>query len=431
MTTDDIWRATLKRNITASGTILQSAESKTGFFYGYFVILASFLIMFVMWGVQFSFGVFFKPILSDFGWTRAMTSGAYSLCTIMNGLLAVVMGGLTDKLGPRLVMTFCGIFLGMGYFLMSRLDAVWQLYLFYGIIIGIGMSGGFIPLVSTVVRWFVDRRGVMTGIVAAGTGVGALFGPPAANLLISKFSWRISFVVIGGITFAVIVLSAQILRRDPAQVGQRPYGENREDKNEKDLQSDGLSLMEALFMGRFWIFFAACFCYGFCVFSIMVHIVPHAIESGFTSARAANMMATIGAGAIIGKVLLGRMADIWGSRELMMFSFILMAISLFFLMMVKNFWILHLVLGGFGLAYGGCAVSHSPIVATLFGLKAHGLIFGILGVGVAIGGAIGPFLTGYVFDITESYQLAFLAGTIVSSAGFILSAALKSIRIKL
>ena len=384
--------------------------------------------MFVMWGVHFAFGVFFKPILSDFGWTRAMTSGAYSLCIIMNGLLAIAMGGLTDKLGPRLVMTFCGVFLGLGYFLMSRLDAIWQLYLFYGVIIGIGMSGSFIPLVSTVVRWFVDRRGVMTGIVTASTGVGALIGPPVANLLISKFSWRVSFLVLGGIAFAVIVLSAQLLRRDPAQVGQRPYGENREDNNETGLNGEGLSLREALFTSRFWIFFITGFCYGFCVFSIMVHIVPHAIESGFSSAQAANVMATIGAAAIIGKVLLGRMGDIWGSRQLMMFSFIIMAITLFCLMVVKNFWILHLIVGGFGFAYGGCAVSHSPIVAMLFGLRAHGLIFGIFGVSVAIGGAIGPFLAGYIFDITESYQLAFLVGTVISSAGFILSATLKSMR---
>jgi MFS family permease len=418
----------LKRNTTASKAIPQSAEPKTGFFYGYFIIMASFSIMFVMWGVHFAFGVFFKPILSDFGWTRAMTSGAYSLCTIMNGLLAIVMGGLTDKFGPRLVMTFCGVFLGLGYFLMSRLDAIWQLYLFYGVIIGIGMSGSFIPLVSTVVRWFVDRRGVMTGIVTAGTGVGALIGPPVANLLISKFSWRVSFLVLGGIVFAVIVLSAQLLRRDPAQVGQRPYGENREDNNEAGLNGEGLSLREALFTSRFWIFFITGFCYGFCVFSIMVHIVPHAIESGFSSAQAANMMASIGAAAIIGKVLLGRMGDIWGSRQLMTFSFILMAITLFCLMLVKNFWILYLIVGGFGFAYGGCAVSHSPIVAMLFGLRAHGLIFGIFGVSVAIGGAIGPFLAGYIFDITESYQLAFLVGTVISSAGIILSATLKSIR---
>jgi MFS family permease len=422
-----MWRGTLKKNTTASKTILQSAKSEKTFFYGYFVIVASFSIMFVMWGVHYAFGVFFTPILTDFGWTRAMTSGAYSLCTIMNGLLVIVMGGLTDKLGPRLVMTFCGICLGLGYYLMSRLEAMWQLYLFYGVIIGIGMSGSFIPLVSTVVRWFVERRGVMTGIVASGTGAGALIGPPVANLLISKFSWRISFQVLGGIALVVIVLFAQLLRRDPAQVGQRPYGENQENKNEAGLSGEGLSLMEALFMGRFWIFFASGFCYGFCVFSIMVHIVPHAIESGFSSARAANMLATIGAAAIVGKVLLGRMGDIWGSRQLMMFSFILMAISLLSLMMVKNFWILHLIVGGFGIAYGGIAVSHSPIVALLFGLRAHGLIFGILGVGVAIGGAIGPFLTGYVFDVTESYRLAFLVATAISSAGFILSAILKSL----
>ena len=418
----------MKRNKTANKAILQSSESKTGFFYGYIVILASFSIMFVMWGVHFAFGVFFKPILSDFGWTRAMTSGAYSLCTITNGLLAMVMGGLTDKLGPRLVMTFCGVFLGLGYFLMSRLDALWQLYLFYGIIIGIGMSGGFVPLVSTVVRWFVDRRGVMTGIVAAATGAGALIGPPVANFLISKLSWRISFLVLGNIAFLVIVLFAQLLRRDPAQVGQRPYGENREDKNGTGLNDEGLSLREALFTGRFWIFFITGFSYGYCVFSIMVHIVPHTIELGFLSAQAANLMATLGAAIIIGKVLLGRMGDIWGSRQLMVFSFILMAIALFCLMFVKNLWMLHLIIGGFGFGYGGCAVSHSPIVALLFGLRAHGLIFGVFGVSVAIGGAVGPFLTGYVFDVTESYQFAFLAGTFLSLVGFILSAILKSIR---
>jgi MFS family permease len=271
----------------------------------------------------------------------------------------------------------------------------------------------------------------MTGIVASSTGAGALIGPPVANLLISKFSWRISFELLAGISFAVIVLFAQLLRRDPAQVGQRPYGENQENKNEAGLSGEGLSLMEAVFMGRFWIFFASGFCYGFCIFSIMVHIVPHAIESGFSSARAANMMSTIGAAAIIGKVSLGRMGDIWGSRQLMMFSFILMAMSLFCLMMVKNFWLLYLIVGGFGIAYGGCAVSHSPIVALLFGLRAHGLIFGIFGVGVAIGGAIGPFLTGYIFDVAESYRLAFLVAAAISSAGFILSAILKSIPARL
>jgi MFS family permease len=99
----------------------------------------------------------------------------------------------------------------------------------------------------------------MTGIVAAGTGAGALIGPPVANLLISKYSWRISFLVLGIIASAVIVMSAQILRRDPADVGQRPYGENRKDESETDLSSEGLSLMEAVYTGRFWMFFVTGF----------------------------------------------------------------------------------------------------------------------------------------------------------------------------
>ena len=124
-------------------------------FYGYIVVAASFLIYMVMWGTYYTFGIFFKPFLVEFGWTRAMTSGAYSLSLILHGLLGIVAGKLTDRFGPRVVVTACGLLLGSGYLLMSQVSAIWQLYLFYGVIIGIGISGGFIPLVSTVARWFV------------------------------------------------------------------------------------------------------------------------------------------------------------------------------------------------------------------------------------------------------------------------------------
>ena len=125
---------------------------------------------------------------------------------------------------------------------------------FYGVIVGIGMGGSFIPLISTVARWFVNRRGVMTGIVASSTGAGALIGPPVANLLISRYNWRLSYLLLGGIVFAVIVLSAQILRRDPAQVGQVAYGEFQGGKKEINLSYDGLTLNEALCTSQFRIF---------------------------------------------------------------------------------------------------------------------------------------------------------------------------------
>jgi len=103
------------------------------FFYGYFVVAATFLLMAIMWGTQYTFGVFFKPLLAEFGWTRAMTSAAFSISLILTGFLSVVAGKLTDRFGPRVVVTVCGCFLGLGFFLVSQTNAIWHLYLFYGV----------------------------------------------------------------------------------------------------------------------------------------------------------------------------------------------------------------------------------------------------------------------------------------------------------
>ena len=91
----------------------QSEQNRSGFFYGYLIVWVAFIIMFVFWGTFYAFGVFFKPMLKEFGWTRAMTSGAFSLCSIIQGLLGIAMGGVTDKFGPRVVMTLCGLLLGL------------------------------------------------------------------------------------------------------------------------------------------------------------------------------------------------------------------------------------------------------------------------------------------------------------------------------
>ncbi|NNG08266.1 MAG: MFS transporter, partial [Desulfobacteraceae bacterium] len=221
-------------------------EDEKGIFYGYLVVAAAFLIMVVMWAVFYAFGVFFRPILNEFGWTRAMTSGAFSLSSISMGLLGIAMGGLNDKFGPRIVMSVCGLLLGIGYLLMSQLEALWQLYLFYGIILGTGMGGGFVPLMTTVARWFDQRRGMMTGIVTAGIGIGALVGPPVANGLISTDGWRSSYTILGSIVLVVIVLSAQFLKRDPSQVRQVSPGEEQRGKKGPPMRNGELSLGEAI-----------------------------------------------------------------------------------------------------------------------------------------------------------------------------------------
>jgi len=210
--------------ITGGGEDLGLRTGKPRFFYGYAVVGAAFIVMLVAQGAFLSFGVFFKPVLTDFGWTRAMTSGAFSLCFLLNGLLGIGMGMLNDRRGPRLVVTTCGILLGAGYLLMSQIDTIWQLYLFYGVIVGIGISGAWVPLLSTVSRWFVKRRALMCGIVLSGVGIGVVIIPPLAAWLISIYSWRTSYIIVGIIVLVLVILAAQFLRRDPSQVGQLPYG---------------------------------------------------------------------------------------------------------------------------------------------------------------------------------------------------------------
>ena len=356
-----------------------------------------------------------------------MTSGAFSLSWIVSGLLAIVMGRLTDRFGPRLVMTLCGFFLGLGYLLVAQISAVWQLYLFYGVIIGIGMGGAFVPLMSTVARWFVKRRSMMTGIVVAGVGMGSLIAPPVASRLIATYDWRLSYIILGSIILVVVVLLAQLLRRDPTQVRQVPYSENEEQGFKPE--TEGFSLKEAVCTKQFWLVSAMFGCFGFCALAIMVHIVAHATELGISAASAANILATIGGMGIVGRVVLGTAADRIGNRQAFIIGFIFMSAALFWLMPATEAWMLYLFAAVFGFGYGGCATSESPLVAELFGLSSHGLIMGVIALGFTSGAAIGPFLAGYVFDFAGSYQVAFLVCAVTAVAGLILTALLTPTKI--
>jgi MFS family permease len=406
-------------------------KAKTdNFFYSYVIVAACFSIQAIGVGTYISYGVFFNQLSSEFGWSRATISGASSAAFFLMGLLGIFVGRINDRIGPRKVMTVTSSFFGLGLLLMSRLDAVWQLYLFYGVIFGIGLSSIDVIALSTTARWFVKKRGVMTGIVKVGTGMGQLMIPLAASMLIKSYGWRTSYLIIGVAGFLLLVSITQLLRRDPSQMGLLLNYEKKMSMDNPGLIRVGLSLHEAVHTRQFWMICAVNLVIVFCLMIIMVHIVPYARDIEVSALRAASVLSTIGGVSMIGRFITGIAIDRIGSKRVIIVCFILLMVELLWLQMANDLWMLYLFAVFYGITHGGFFTAISPIVAEFFGINAHGVLFGIVAFSGTIGGAIGPFVAGYIFDITAGYSLAFWLGTLVSTLGLMLIILLKPIKEK-
>ncbi len=405
-------------------------NSKPKFFYGYIVVGASFLSMTLMWGISYSFGIFFKPLIAEFGWTRAATSGAYALSMLIGGLLSIVAGKFTDRFGPRIVVTACGFLIGIGCLLVSQVTTIWQFYLFYGVLIGAGLGGALVPMMATVARWFVKRRGMMTGITVSGLGMGTLVVPPVANWLISSYGWRTSYIVAGVAILLVVMSAAQLLKRDPGQIGQLPYGGTEVKTDGLSLAAKGLSLRQVIRTRQLWLLCTASLFFGVAIQILMVHIVPHATDLGISAASSAILLSLIGGVGTIARVVMGTIGDKTSNKLIYLISYCLAAVALFWLLAAEELWMFYLFVIVFGFGYGGIAVLVSPVTAEHFGLNSIGIILGIILFICAIGETIGPIWAGYIFDVTGSYNLAFLVSAILTAVSVLLILMLKPVDLK-
>lgn len=406
------------------------AKSRSRFFYGYTIVIAATWMMTLIYGMRSAYGLFLKPVTDDFGWSRAAVSGAFSISMIVQGIMAPLMGGLTDRLGPRVILVVATVLSGAGYLLLLLTDSMWQLYLFYGVIVGVSMSGYLVPLLSTLARWFSRRRNLVSGISLGGISLGSLLAPPGVNWLIAEHGWRIAFAVLGIICLVFIAFVSYFIRRQPSDVGQVPYGETQDKASGQKANASGLSLRIAAGTSMMWITFLIFVCFGYCMISIMVHLVPYAVDMSISPAVAANILAVTGGVAIAGNVLLGIAADKIGIKYVLIFGFALLAATSFWLASVREVSTFYLYAVIFGFATGIVTVE-SPVVAWLFGLRSHGLILGVMSFGFTVGAALGPFLTGYIFDTAGSYNIAFLICGIVGAAGIALSALLSPVKVNL
>ncbi len=404
---------------------------KTRYFYGYNIVAAGFTIQAVCIGALFAYGIFFKEIQAEFGWSRATISGASSLALLMMGAAGVLAGRLNDRIGPRILIAVSAVFLGLGYLLLSRIQSPWQLYVVFGILAGIGFSTHDVITLSTVARWFDKRRGAMSGIVKVGTGSGQLLGPMLATLLLAVFGWRYSNVIIGAAILVALLLVAQLMRRDPQEMGLLPDGRiSKSNGRNGEVTGRSLILREAARIEQFWTICITEFAIFFCLFTIVVHIVPHARDLGLAPAYAAGVLSTIGGVSIVGRIVMGSANDRIGGKRALLICIIMLFCSFVWLQLASTAWMLFLFAVIYGFAHGGFFTVVSPMVAEWFGTGSHGMLFGIVLFCGTLGGSVGPLVAGRIFDVTGSYQMVFLILTGLTVIGFALMMRLRPVRVR-
>jgi MFS family permease len=396
--------------------------------YAYFITAICFSIQALGVGTYISFGVFFNPLIEEFGWSRAAIAGASSAAFFSMGIFGVVIGRLNDNFGPRRLMSVAALLLGLGCVLTGRLTTLWELYLYYGIVFGMGLSAIDVIALTTIARWYSQRRGFMTGIVKVGTGAGQFAIPLAASALILLYGWRWTIAAIGAVVAVVLVVMAQFMHRDPAALG--PKGRTAGGGSDFALPAadTGLPLSRVFGTIQFWTICLANLFLVSCLMVVMLHIVPHARDNGIPPIQAAGVLSTIGAVSMLGRLASGLVIDRRGSKPVMGVCFLLLLADLVWLQLADRMWMIYLFGVIYGLAHGGFFTAISPLVAEWFGIHHHGTLFGIVVCFGTTGGALGPLLAGYLFDLSGSYQSTFLVLTALALVAWVLLLSLQPVR---
>lgn len=399
--------------------------------YSWVMTAMSFFILAMNALAVVGFGVFLKPLTEEFGWERGALSGAFSLGALSTGILALIAGRFSDRYGPRIFVTIAGLLLGSGFLLMSQISSLWQVYLVWGLLIGVGLGCSVTPVISTIPRWFSKKRGIALAVTVSGFNFGATVGPILIQWLISNYSWQIAFIVLGMIPLVINIPLAQFLKRNPQQMGLKPYGEDAPAETDLTTDSDtwGLTLTQAVKTWRFWVFASLQFAFGFSMQIVVVHIVPHATDIGIPAIIAATILSISAGGRIVGNLTTGFLADRIRARLVLSFCFIVSTLSLAWLLFVTDISGFFAFAILFGITSGGIIPLLTLVPAELFGLRNLGVFSGAFLLFGTSGGALGSPFAGYIFDVIGSYRVAFIVSVVIGTLAVILSLILTRARV--
>jgi MFS family permease len=364
------------------------------------------LTLALAYGVWYSYSVVLVALLHEYGWSRSVLAGAFSVFTLVHGAVNPVVGALCDRLRPMRLMAAGGFALGLALWADSYISAPWHLYLGFGVFTAIAVAAaGWVPALVQVQRDFQDKLGLALGIVSSGVGVGMLLVVPLTQLLIDAYGWRTAFRVLAAICVLWIVPSSLFLHlRSPVR---RPAPEPTA-VTQKSLPD--VTLAQATRGSPFWLMLAAFFFGNICSQTLHVHQVAYLVDQGVSALVAASVVGVVGFASIVGKTGGGWLSDRVEREVVYVAGIVVMLAAVAALAAIGQAparWAIYGYAVLLGLGYSVTASLIPAMVSDRFSGPHFGAIVGAGLMGSAAGSALGPWIAGYLFDRTGSYAIAF------------------------
>tara|TARA_Y100001970_G_scaffold290018_1_gene422183 strand:- start:7290 stop:8525 length:1236 start_codon:yes stop_codon:yes gene_type:complete len=390
-------------------------------FFGWRIVSAAFTVLFVVYGIQFSFGTFVGDVVEDTGWSESRLQLIFAIYIGLYSALSAVSGWLTDRLGPRPIVAVGAVLLTSGYLLWATANSLMVVAIGMAVVAPLGMSCSWVPCNATVVRWFVLRRGLATAIATAGGSLANILVPPIAAILVSAYGWRIavlSMSIVGGIC---MLLSSIVLERDPEGVGQQPDGQLQVVTDLGRDVAEGMTPAEAWRNPNYWKVFGMYALTFTAVFVPFVHGVQFAQSLGASLQTASTVISAIGIGGLAGRLVMGPVSDRIGRKNAVMLALLVETASFVGMAGSNSLWLLYPSAAAFGFAYGGGVVVFPPLVADLFGRAHAGSIVGRIFATAGTMAAIGPYAAQMLHDALGNYRWPFLLSGMANALAFVLA----------
>ncbi|WP_176051158.1 MFS transporter [Burkholderia sp. BCC1644] len=394
-------------------------------FYGWYVVAAAFAVTFVGFGSAYSFSAFVESLQRDFAASRGQISLVFSLAGFLYFGFGIISGPLADRFGSRRLAIVGMLLTGAGLAAAGAAQSLLQVYVAYGLGVGLGVGCAYVPAVGAVQRWFVRRRGFASGLAVAGIGVGTLVMPPLASALIAHVGWRGAYFTLAVIAVVLGAGMSLLIENDPRGRGLLPDGDAPDEGGRQPVAARagatahaGATVREAVTSRPFASLYAACLVCSFGVFVPFVHLVPYALDHGVAPSTAVLLLGAIGVGSTAGRFFLGGLADRFGRRASLLAMFAGMAVALVAWAGAGTVATLAAFALVFGVFYGGWVAVLPAVVMDYFGGRNVSAIIGILYTSVAFGTLIGPAAAGFIYDAGGGYLVPILASAAANAIAF-------------